>query len=293
MDALWIAAAIGLFGVQSAALRRVSAHSLRENLLTTGVSCGLIALALGVYALLAGQALPGPTMLLGAAVGVDFLATIAVYDLALQAGPLCYTSFFFSASMLIPAAAGVALWGEPLTPAVLIGVGLFLAAFFCISVLGGPKGGRVNRAWLGLCAMTFLLNGSLSVLITLHERVLGGGGSLLRSAQLLLAAFLTAFVVAGAVFLLGGGRAQRREELGRIRRGLGPLALAALGTGGGNVLVSFLSGRVPSSYLFPIVQGGTLVVITLYAHLALRERLSPAGRVGIALGLAAIVALNL
>ena len=48
---------------------------------------------------------------------------------------------------------------------------LMLAAFFCISALSGPGGGRVNKRWL--CALTFLLNGSLSVLITAHQRALG------------------------------------------------------------------------------------------------------------------------
>ncbi|MGI6199831.1 MAG: hypothetical protein ACOYJA_03615 [Christensenellales bacterium] len=292
MEILSIAAAVGLFALQSAALRKVSAPTLRDNLLATGASAGMIALAFGVIWLCQGGPLAPVTAALGAAVGVDFLATLMAYHLAMRAGPLSYTGFFFSASMVIPAAVGVALWGEPLTLPVGVGMALMLAAFFCISALSGPGGGRVNKRWLGLCALTFLLNGSLSVLITAHQRALGGG-SLASSARLLCVAFLTAFVIAGAVFLLGGGAARRREDLGRVRRGLLPLALVALGTGGGNLLVSYLSGRVPSSYLFPIVQGGTLLAITLYARLALGEKLSAAGRAGIVLGVAAIVALSL
>ena len=72
MEILSIAAAVGLFALQSAALRKVSAPTLRDNLLATGASAGMIALAFGVIWLCQGGPLAPVTAALGAAVGVGF-----------------------------------------------------------------------------------------------------------------------------------------------------------------------------------------------------------------------------
>lgn len=68
-----------------------------------------------------------------------------------QAGPLSYTTFYFSASMLVPAFAGVLLFGEALTFTLAAAVALFLAAFWCLNVAPGgaqkpsPAGWRCVR----------------------------------------------------------------------------------------------------------------------------------------------------
>lgn len=293
MEVALILLSILLFGLQSAALRKVSVSSLRENLLTTGVSAGMIAVCLGVLLLAGGKGLATVTISYGVGVGVMFLVTLAVYYFAMKTGPLSYTGFFFSASMLIPAAIGLLFWQESFTIPVQIGIVLFLAAFFFITVFGGEKGKKGSGIWLLLCFLTWLSNGSLSVLITLHQKSLPGSVSVLDSAALLFVAFVTAFLIAFILFWVGGDSSVRQKDLVLIRRCILPLALVAMGTGGGNIVVSYLSGHVPSSYLFPFVQGGTMVAVTLYALIFLREKLTRLGQLGILLGIVAIVVINL
>ncbi|MGM1047801.1 MAG: hypothetical protein ACQEXX_16900 [Bacillota bacterium] len=57
--------------------------------------------------------------------------------------------------------------------------------------------------------------------------------------------------------------------------------------------MTFLSGVVPSSYLFPLVQGSIIVSITLCSMLLFREKLSTFGKIGIMLGVFAIIIINL
>ena len=73
----------------------------------------------------------------GIAFGVLFALTILFYNLAIASGPLSYTTFYFSASMLVPAFAGVLLFGEALTFTLAAAVALFLAAFWCLNVAPG------------------------------------------------------------------------------------------------------------------------------------------------------------
>lgn len=114
----------------------------------------------------------GPTVLYGILFGVLFVATLEFYYFAMQSGPLSYTGFFFSASMLIPSVAGLLFWKEPLTWKVGLGILLFLAAFYCITVLGGAKGGKFNKRWLILCFFTWAGNGSLSLVMNFQQRAL-------------------------------------------------------------------------------------------------------------------------
>ena len=291
MEIVLIAVSILLFGVQSAALKKLQVNSLRENLLTTGASAVIIAAATGIMLLIMQCGIAPVTFGFGIVVGVMFMVTLAVYYFAMQSGPLSYTGFFFSASMLIPAAVGLIFWNEPFTLPVQIGILLFLAAFLFITVFGGEKGKKGNRAWLPLCFLTWLCNGSLSVLITLHQRSLEKAG-LSDTVALLFVAF-TVMVLIAVVIFLTGKKEMRADNVAMLRRGLIPLTLVAIGTGGGNVVVSYLSGRIASSYLFPFVQGGTMVFVTLWAILVLREHTTQMGKIGIVIGIAAIVVINL
>lgn len=94
----------------------------------------IVAAATGVLLLVMQSGIAPVTLGFGAIVGVMFMVTLAVYYFAMQSGPLSYTGFFFSASMLIPAAVGLVFWKEPFTLPVQIGILLFLAAFLCITV---------------------------------------------------------------------------------------------------------------------------------------------------------------
>ena len=291
MEILLIAVSILLFGIQSAALKKIEVSSLRENLLTTGASAVIITAATGIVLLITRTKIAPVTLGFGAIVGVMFMVTLAVYYFAMQSGPLSYTGFFFSASMLIPAAVGLIFWNEPFTLPVQIGILLFLAAFLCITVFGGERGNKANRVWLPLCFLTWLCNGSLSVLITLHQRFIGDA-ELSDTIALLFCAFLVMVIIAVVIYLTGK-KEVRADNFKMLKRGLVPLTLVALGTGGGNVVVSFLSGRIASSYLFPFVQGGTMVFVTLWAMLVLRERTTFIGKIGIIIGIAAIIVINL
>ena len=172
MNTILIAVTVLFFVTQSAALKKIKIISLRQNLLSTAISSGMIAAALAVWAVAVRPAFSAETLLYGAIFGAVFVVTLAAYYFAMQSGPLSYTSFFFSASMLIPSVAGLLFWKEPFRWNVGIGIVLFLAAFYFITVLGGSKGGKVSRRWLVLCALTWACNGSLSILPRPEKRPL-------------------------------------------------------------------------------------------------------------------------
>ena len=283
---------IVLFVFQSTALKKIEVDSIRQNLLVTGISSGMIAAALAVWAAVTGLTFSTVTLLCGLVFGIVFIVCLACYQFALKTGPMTYTAFFFSASMLIPAATGLIFWKEPLTWAVIVGIILFLAAFYFISVFGGEKGEKGSFRWMILCFFTWLTNGSLSIILKIHSSTLAKQEMASESVQIMLISFAVAAVGAMIVWALMG-KGQYRTDMAFTKKNLLQITLMAVGTGGGNILVSYLTGLIPSSYLFPVFQGALMVILTLYSAFALKERISKGGRIGVILGILGIIIINL
>lgn len=294
MNAIWIILSIVLFVIQSAALKKIKVVTLRQNLLSTGISSGIIAVCLGVWALIVRPSFSFGTLLYGSIFGAAFVFCLAVYYFAMQSGPLSYTSFFFSASMLIPSLIGLIFWDEPFSWSLGGGIILFMAAFYFITVLGGAKGKKANTRWLILCILTWVSNGSLAIFMNLQQQFLKKNNLPDESSQLMLVSFSVACLLCLIVCLFLGKKGDNiRNDLPVMRQSLLPIILVAVGTGLGNILISYLTGVVPSSYLFPVVQGSIMVAITLYSTLVLKEKINNAGKIGIIIGALAIVLLNI
>ena len=229
MTAVFLLCTIILFVLQTLSMKLQHAEHLPQKLLVNCAFSLLAAAGMGAGRLAVPDmfTVSPATLRHGIAFGVLFALTILFYNLAIASGPLSYTTFYFSASMLVPAFAGVLLFGEALTFTLAAAVALFLAAFWCLNVAPGrlPAGAA-------------------------------DGAALLRQNAL-------------AAVLLAGGSV------------------------GGNLLLTWLAGRVDASYLFPLVQGSIIVGVTLCSVLLFREKLSARGRLGILLGVAAIAVINL
>lgn len=162
------------FTVQTIAMKSVHARILRQNLLITGILSALIAAGFGVYALFAETHFSPLTFVLGAVFGAVYVTTLVSYYYAMQTGPLSYSSFFYSASMLIPALAGLLIWKEPFTWQAGAGIALFLAAFYLVSVPGAAKGQKISGKWLLFCFMSWLFNGGCSLSVKAHQMAMEG-----------------------------------------------------------------------------------------------------------------------
>ena len=272
MTAVFLLCTIILFVLQTLSMKLQHAEHLPQKLLVNCAFSLLAAAAMGAGRLAVPDmfTVSPATLRHGIAFGVLFALTILFYNLAIASGPLSYTTFYFSASMLVPAFAGVLLFGEALTFTLAAAVALFLAAFWCLNVApGGAQ--KPEPRWLALCALTFLCNGLCAVVQKSQQNATGGA----EAAGLMLVGFCTAAACYALAYLALRGR------------------LPAGAADGGNLLLTWLAGRVDASYLFPLVQGSIIVGVTLCSVLLFREKLSARGRLGILLGVAAIAVINL
>ena len=286
---IWIVFACVCFSVQTLAMRYVKTTCLRHNLLITGSFTLLIALGFGASGRFTELSFTQDNLQFGLLFGLVFSATIICYYYAMHTGPLSYTSFFYSASMVIPSLVGILFWKEPTNWQLLVGIALFLGAFFFISVPGAPKGGKFSKKWVVFCFLSWLLNGCCSTLVSAHQRAAAGESS----TGFMLAGYLSAAVVSFSVYGLLCLRTSPKGDGALLKTYAPPLLLVAAGNGLGNALVAFLASRVASAYLFPVVLGGMLLLVTLYSMLVFKEKINRWGKLGILVGLCAIVVMNL
>lgn len=210
---------------------------------------------------------------------------------ALQAGPMAYTSVIISFSTLISALSGVAFFGESLGWSQLAGILLMLVSFVLAANNGGG-GKKANLKWLLLCLAAFLETGGIGVMQKIHQ------SSPHRdelNAFLVIAFVSSAVICASFAALLKKRETREREIVKEIKSKkrfalmLTVMLVSGIGTAVSNKLNLYLSGVMDSAVFFPIVNGGGLVLNTLAAYVAFKEKLSKKQWIGIASGIASVV----
>lgn len=301
MNTLLIVITITLFSTQTLSMKLIKAGPLRERLLIYAGFTFIASMGLLLFSLFQPEArqISPETLMFGILFGLGFMLTIIFYNLAISTGPLSYTAFYFSASMLIPTVTGIIAFNEAMTLTTVAAILLFLAAFYFINVNPDQKseGGSTKRSdkWLLYCLLTFLFNGLLAVIQKFHQHQMEGT----QSSGLMFVGFCSAFVFYILAYTVQYVTGKKQESLTISREGtvlrqnLLPMVLLAATSLIGNIIMTFLSGVVPSSYLFPLVQGSIIVSITLCSMLLFREKLSTFGKIGIMLGVFAIIIINL
>lgn len=229
-----------------------------------------------------------------AAFGVIFGALTALQGvtnvLAMEVGPMSYTSVIISFSTLISALSGVMLFGESLGWAQIVGIVLMLASFVLAARDDGADK-RANAKWLFLCIIAFLATGGIGVMQKVYRSTEYGG----ELSAFLIIAFLssTIFCTIFALALRRGTAVRESVRDGNNKKRVW-LMLAVMAVGGICVAVNnkfnlYLSGVMDSAVFFPIVNGGGLVLSTLAAVILFKERLSKKQWAGIVLGIASVV----
>ena len=280
-------------------MKLIKPGSFRRQLLVYAGFTLLASAGMTVYSLFAPEVrqFGQTTVLLGILFGFFFMLTIIFYNLAIMSGPLSYTAFYFSASMLIPAVTGIAAFNEPLKISTIAAILLFLAAFYFINVNPRAESGssKTNRRWLFYCLLTFVFNGLLAVIQKTHQSMMQGS----EAAGLMYIGFCSAFVFYALAYVIAfaagrkGDTTPPAQDLSALAANWLPIVLLAFTSLVANINMTYLSGVIPSSYLFPLVQGSIIVSITLCSVLLFKEKISRFGKIGILLGVVAIVIINL
>ncbi len=233
------------------------------------------------------------TICTGLAYGVITMMSTMTRLHALSIGPWAYTSVIIALSTLIPTFSGVLFWDEKLTLLQIIGIVLIVVCVV-MSVQKKQDDKKANKKWLILSLIAACCSGSLGVMQKIHQ----SSSHKNELMGFLIVAFLVSSLFSlcilaikkkkGTVlFSLVKPTENWKTKLGVI------LSLVGLGMAVNNVINLHLSGVINSAVFFPIINGGHLVMVTLFAVVVYKEKLTLKQTIGVICGILSVVLLCL
>ena len=211
---------------------------------------------------------------------------------AIRYGSLAKTSLIISCSLLIPSFYGILFLNEPVGWTLIVGTVLLVIALVLTNYRKpteeDERQGYCLWKWVIFVILAFVGNGMCSTVQKIEGLVYGDEG---KNMFMIVALAMVTVMLCGTSFLMKEERAVVKISL---RRGWLLGALCGVINGLTNALVMLLNARnMPASVMFPVISGGGIVLIFLYATLIRKEKFNLQQTLGFALGVVSIVLLNL
>lgn len=206
-------------------------------------------------------------------------------------GPVSLTAVIMDASLVIPVLYGSLFLREQITLPQLCGIVLLLVMFLISSPISRDVRGTLPIRWYLVSLAAFLFNG-LSM-VTMKRFKLAALGS--DSAFLAIGTLLNTVVLAAMYLYLRRRGREAPQSMGRRQYVLiaALIVFQVLTSLLASRLMMALSAKVPASLLYPLINGGNCVLISLVSCTFLHEKLTRRKLIAMSFGICAIVALNL
>lgn len=216
---------------------------------------------------------------------------------ALKTGPLGITGFVMSFSLIIPTLYGIIFLKENVGAIFYIAIALFVLSLLLVNVDFSKKKGKekvqITAKWVAFLSVAALTNGLCSVILTMagQQEKYPQNTKIFHSAEFM----LMALVLSALIILLSSLIFERKKLKGSIKFALIPASLTGFCTGIQNVLTMAFTGLflMPVAIYFPVLSGAQLILCFIFGRLIFKERYSPIQYVGIIIGLASVILLNL
>lgn len=205
--------------------------------------------------------------------------------LAIRTGSLSLSALIMQYSLIVPAIYGIIVLDEPIKPTLFAGLALLVASLFLVNFSSKEESVRPTLKWALFAGLSFIGNGMCATVQKVQQVDFAGA---YKSEFMIVGLCVTAVILAILSLSL-----EKKDMLHNIRHG----GLICVGSGVSNGICNFLmmllAGMLPASIMYPVISAGGTISTSLAAFFVYRERLSQQQLIGLALGVLAIVALNL
>lgn len=210
----------------------------------------------------------------------------AFYIKAMSEGSVPITVLIVSLGMMLPILNAILIFREPVTVFRLVGIVLTVIA---LSVNAETKGaGKQSRKWLFFCLTAFFANGGLAVCQQYFGRTPWGG----QSRTFVACSYLMAAVFSAVTYAILRWKGGKRTFA--LRPKVFGFALAAgLCLGVFQALNTYAIQTIDGTLLFPVYNGGSLILSCINSVLILKETLQRRQIVSCVVGISAIIMMNL
>lgn len=216
---------------------------------------------------------------------VCYAASTVTGTLALGCGSLAITSLILSYSLVIPTLSGIVLWNEEIGSLQSIGIVILLISLFLIRNKADTGKKKVSFKWLIFVATGSVTNGFCSVVQRQQQIVFGGIYDM--SFMVIALAFV--------VLMLGVCAAIRewKQIKPALKHGTGLAFLCGACNGATNLFVMICVAMIPATLFYPVLSAGQLILVFVISVVGFKEKFLKRQIWGLALGIMALVLMNL
>ena len=249
-------------------------------------STGKSLAALIVFLITAGRNLTfsSETIIYSVAFAVTYSMATIFTVLAIRTGPLSLTSLLGQYSLIIPTFYGLLILNEAAGIALIIGIVLLLISLFLINIEGKKEEKKITLKWGIYVLLAFIGNGGCSTVQKIQQIECNGA----YKNEFMIIAFLITVITLFICTLI----TERNTMADSFKKGLPYYSICGLANGAVNFFVLVLSNRMPASVMFPIISAGGIVATALISIFIYREKLSLPQKIGMILGIAAVIVLS-
>lgn len=216
---------------------------------------------------------------------VSYITASVAMLMAIKEGSLALTSLIVQYSLIIPTVLGFALWGESAGIWLIVGIVLLLISLALINLEGKAEKKTITPRWLIFVVLAFVGNGLCSASQKAQQIYCDGQ----YKNEFMIVALSISFVF----MLFAALITERKDMLHNLKVGVPTYSICGLTNGLVNFLVLILSTRMPASVMFPIISAGGIIATYFVSLFIYKEKMSTRQTIGLFVGIASIIALNL
>lgn len=203
--------------------------------------------------------------------------------LAVGAGPLSLTSLMVSYSLIIPTIYGLIV-GETPSPFLYVGLALLFVSILLVNIEKKGEEKKITLKWIIFVLIAFVANGACSTVQTIQQRTFEGA----YKSEFMIIALITSIIAIGAAAVIF----ERNNFASKIKTGAHWYIICGLANGLVNLFVMMLAKYNPA-IVFPVISAGGIITTAIVGIFVYKEKLSVMQIIGMFLGTASIVFLNL
>ena len=220
--------------------------------------------------------------------GVIYGVTLALFlyfkTQSMSTGPVALTSLISNCAFLVATGFGVVYADEIVKPLQGVGMGIILISLLlCVNPKKSEE--KLTLKWFIYCFAFFLAGGFIGIFYKIFNKS--------DAAQEVNSMMLTAAIVSSVLFAVFGfiinGVTKQQAKPKVYKKSLIYMLLRGIA---GCIYIRMnvsLSGQIPSVIFFPVSNGANVILSTLCGQFLFKEKLSTQQKIGIIIGLIAIV----
>ncbi|MBQ9161984.1 MAG: EamA family transporter [Clostridia bacterium] len=219
------------------------------------------------------------------AFAVSYCTALVGTFLAVREGPLSLTSLITSYSLIVPTLYGLIFGGEDISVLLIIGLALLLISLVFINLKSKNDEKKISAKWVFYVLLAFVGNGMCSTVQRIQQE---NGCAVYKNEFMIIALLISAVAIFICALLT-----ERKSTFANLKDAAPYAASRGIANGLTNLFVLLLTPRMPASVMFPLISAGGIVATVLISIFVYKEKLSLQEKIGVIIGIAAIVVLNI